>query len=127
MAAGIDLAERPEIHVDVEAEAMVAATPADPQAERGDLATVDIDPWSLRPRHCGDAIPGQQIDDRLLQEGHQPSYPQIAPPQIEQRIEDQLAGAVIGHLAAAIGGDDRDFARREQMLGLAVQALRENR
>jgi len=47
--------------------------------------------------------------------------------QVGQRIGHELARAVVGHLAAAVGLHHRNIARGQHMLGLAGQSLCEHR
>ncbi len=47
--------------------------------------------------------------------------------EVEQRIDHELARAVIGHLSAAIDLHHRDVAGREHVLGTRVHAEREDR
>ena len=81
------------------------------------------------PAHAmaGDAAVGQRAQHRLLQAVHVFLDEVAAPAQVDQRIGHDLSGAVVGDLAAAVGGDDRDVARRQHVVGLAGQALREHR
>ena len=57
--------------------------------------------------------------------GDQFANTEFAAAQIDQQIADDLAGAVIGDLTAAIDLNHRNIARRQHMLGLAGLALRE--
>jgi hypothetical protein len=78
---------------------MVAATAPDAQAERGDLgrpdgivAAVDIHAGRAVEAPRGGAMFGQQVDHRLLQAADQLAYLEAAPGEVEQRIDDDLAG-----------------------------------
>ena len=51
----------------------------------------------------------------------------LEPAQVDQRIGHELAGAVVGDLAAAIGAHHRDVAGRQHVLGLAGLAEGEDR
>src|SRR6476620_10124243 len=65
VAAGVDAAERLQVHVDVERQSMEAAATAHANAERRDLATVDIHARRAVPTAGGDAPIGQRVDQRL--------------------------------------------------------------
>ncbi|MNG96147.1 hypothetical protein D3C79_552040 [compost metagenome] len=65
----------------------------------------------------------QGIDDGGFQAGHQFAHRELAAAHVHQHVEHQLAGTVIGHLAAAIALHHRDVTGGEQMLGLAGLAL----
>ena len=67
----------------------------------------------------GDAPAGQPIDDGLLEAMHQFAHLEFAPGEIEQHIDHRLPGAVVGDLAAAVDGDDRDADVAEQVFTLA--------
>lgn len=45
--------------------------------------------------------------------------------EVDQRVCDQLSGAVVRHLSAAITGDDGDVADIAHMIRFASEALRE--
>ena len=68
---------------------------------------------------CNPVI-GQRIDDRLLHQQHQFAHFERAPRQVDQQIGDELAGAVVGDLAAAVDVHQRDAGRvLQQVFGLA--------
>ena len=50
----------------------------------------------------------EERDDALLDQGHQVAYAQTGTPQVNQRVDHELARAVVGHLAAAIDLHDVD-------------------
>ena len=69
------------------------------------------------------------LDDPLLEREHVAPHIGAAPLQVEHRVGDALAGAVIGEAAAAAGGVDRKaFGADEVLAGyivfLAVLVLR---
>jgi hypothetical protein len=51
---------------------------------------------------------GQKLDDRLLQAADEFAHLEAAPGKVEQRIDDDLAGAVVGNLSAAVDLDQRN-------------------
>ena len=74
----------------------------------------------------------ERIDDHLLDGPNIGDHVALPFSQIQDRIADDLAGAVIGDVAAAIGGIELDsgaaqrvFAR-QQIFGVAVAALRDH-
>ena len=69
----------------------------------------------------------EHADDGLLDAVDEVAHTDALAAQVDQRIGDDLAGAVIGHLAAAVDPDHRDVARRQQVLGLAGLPLGEHR
>jgi hypothetical protein len=76
---------------------------------------------------AGDAEARQRADRRLLQPVHVFLDEDAVPLQVDQRVGHHLAGAVVGHLPAAVGGHHRDVARRQHVLGPAGQAQGEHR
>ena len=58
---------------------------------------------------------------------HQFAHLEAAALQVEQQVDDDLAGAVVGDLAAAVDLHDRDADVAQQVFGLAGQAQREHR
>ena len=62
-----------------------------------------------------------------LAEIQQSATTETQAPQVEERIHHRLPGAVIGDLAAAIGGDDRNCAGRDDVLAPAGKPEREDR
>ena len=82
---------------------------------------VDPDPGIRRAARRLDAKVRQRSDRAYLQIPHiaMHVFAQLRA-QIDDRINHQLAGAVIGHIAAAAGAMDRDFLRREHIRFLAA-------
>src|SRR5918992_1455124 len=64
----------------------------------------------------------ERIDNRLLKEVDQLPYTPTQTPQIDQHINQELAGTMIGYLATPVYSDHRDRAWIEEMLLLAAQA-----
>src|SRR5690606_27515169 len=116
VAAGIDAPERLQVHGDVERQAVEAAAVAHPDPERGDLgAAIDVDAWRAVAAPGRDAPAGQGVDDRLLDAADVVAHAQLQPAQVDQRIGHQLAGAVVGHLAAAVHLQHRDVAGHQHV------------
>ena len=74
-----------------------------------------------------DAILGQGINDRLLQQRHQLAHTQLAAFKVQQNIHYLLSWTVIGHLAAAIALDHRNIAGHQHVFRFACLALSEDR
>jgi hypothetical protein len=58
---------------------------------------------------------------------HQAAHLELAPAQVEQQVDHDLAGAVVGDLAAAVDLHHRDADVAQQVFRLARQALGEYR
>src|SRR5690606_21662098 len=68
----------------------------------------------------------EHFNNAVLDGGYQLAHAELAPTQIDKQVADDLAGAVICHLAAAIDLNHRNIAGRDDMLGLAGLALRKH-
>jgi len=86
----------------------------DADADRGDLPWRRVEPDAGEPVDPLplDADGGQRPDQRLLEVADVALHVASVPVQVEDRVADQLAGAVEGRLAAAIGLDELDVRAR---------------
>ncbi|MNE57893.1 hypothetical protein D3C80_1528840 [compost metagenome] len=100
---------------------------ADPQAEGGDLRSIDINARGIGLGRRLDAITGQQLDQAAFDPGDQITHTKPEPAHIKQQVSHQLARTVIGHLAAPVGLHYWNIAGHQQVLGLARLALGEHR
>lgn len=114
----IDARIRFQIHVDIDGQSVITAAPLDAQAKRGDFATADVDarraPFAISPH----APRLQEIDDRLLQYLDQTPYADTTPAEIEQDVDHELTGAMVGHLTPTVGAHDGDVAEIDEVLAL---------
>ncbi len=99
-----DLLEVAQVGGDVERKAVLRhAAGAELDANRGDLCAAD--PHAGQP--CGavghNAIASQRDDDRLLQHPQVAQHIAAVARELEDRVADDLAGAVVGDVAAAVG------------------------
>src|SRR5205814_8787506 len=124
VSAGIDAVVWGQIHGDVEREAMEAAAAADAQAERHDLGVADVHARGAVAARRLDAPAGQRVDGGLFDAAHELAHADPQPPQVQQRIRDQLARAVVGDLPAAVHRNDGNPAWRQDVLPLAGLAER---
>lgn len=127
VTAGIDPTKGTCIKIDIEREPVIAAAPAHTQANRGDLRWADVDARRIGARLRWHAVLGQEIDHRLLEQVHQLLDAEARAFEIQQEIGDQLAGPMVGHLAAAIALNDGDLAGIQDMLRQAGLAKGEHR
>src|SRR5471032_1828145 len=125
--AGINPSKRFQVHVHIQGQAMERTSVADTKPQRGDFRSVDIHARGVRPGHGGHTVAGQQFDQAMLDPCHQFANAETKAPYIQHQVGNQLAGAMIGHLAATIDLHYRNIARQQQMFGLARLALGENR
>ncbi len=98
---------------------------ANAQAQGSDLRAADINARCIGLGHRLDVVPGQQIDQTPLDAADQLTHADAEPTYVQQQVADQLTRPVIGDLTAAVHLHHRNFARKQQMLGLAGLALRE--
>jgi len=99
---------------------------ANPQTQRSDFRSIDVDAGSIWLGGGGDAVAGQQFDQALFHARDQITYAETELAYVQQQVGDQLARAMISHLPAAIDLYDRDIARQQQMFGFAGLALGEH-
>ena len=69
------------------------------------------------------AVFAEQVDHGLFHQAHQLAHVDLPAAHIEQQVGDDLAGAVISDLPAAIDLYDRDAGAVQQVFRLARQAL----
>ena len=111
-----DVAEVAHVGRHVQREAVHRPATRQPDAYRGDLArfgAVRIDPHagiSGQPTDIGQPEVGEGIDDELLDRRHVGDGVGHPPPALagnrQDRIADQLPGAVIGDITPAVGPDE---------------------
>jgi hypothetical protein len=105
-AARDDVVEHREVGIDVEGEAVARAPTCDLDADRGDL--LGVDPHAGEPRLGVGFDPeiGQRADEHgleLAHVGHDIAETVAPRGKRDDRIADELARAVIGDVAAAVG------------------------
>ena len=94
---------------------MIRRAPLDADAERADLArlgSVGVDPAAGVAVAAGgfDTVSGAGRDERRLQRTDERAEQQLAIGETDDGIRDQLAGAVVRDLAAALDAEDLDTA-----------------
>ena len=65
----------------------------------------------------------QEIDHRLLEKVHELAHLDAATPQVDKGVDHELAGPVIGDVAAAVGLHERDGIVERRMLGALPQRV----
>ena len=101
-------------------------TAADAQADARELGTIGVDARRFGPGRRSDSTFSNEIDDALLQGGYEVANADLFPPNVDQRVNHQDAGAVVGHLAATVDLHYRDVPRREQVLSRGIETQREH-
>jgi hypothetical protein len=127
IAARVDRGERRQIHVHVQAQPVIAAAVLEAQAERGDLAAVHVDARRIGTAFRWHAVCCQQGNNRAFHAIHQLAHRQALAFQIQQQVNDDLAGAVVSDLAAAVGAYQWNVIAPRQSHVLAVEAQRVHR
>ena len=122
-AARHDQVEIVEVGRHVEREPVARHPPGDSDADRGQLAVAHPD--TRQPRHAPgfDAVVGRHPDQHFLEIAHVAVDVAAVGLQIDDGIADELAGAVVGDVAAAPGLEHFDRAgrkRRPQTPGCAT-------
>src|SRR6185295_15428362 len=93
IAAGIDGRERREVHVDVQRDAVIRASARDADADRGDLRAFDVDARGARDAlgaFLASPVAPEELDHRLLQKPDEALDLEVAPREVDQRIDDEL-------------------------------------
>lgn len=134
-AAGDDEAEVGEVGGDVEGQAVGGDPLADADAHGGDLGgrTIggrDPDAGGFGVALAGDAVGGEGVDDGLLEESHVAVEAQGLAGvwvdescEVEDGVGDDLAGAVVGDVAASVGLVELDTEGGEA-LGVGEDVIR---
>src|ERR1019366_3178623 len=116
-----------QIHVDVERKPVVACTAADANAKTRKLAFGDVHAGSVAATLRRDSKRSCVVDDAFLKRAYQRAHAQARALQVNERIDDELSGPVIGDLATAIDLQHGNVAGREQVGAACVHAEREDR
>ncbi|VVN60029.1 hypothetical protein PS685_03305 [Pseudomonas fluorescens] len=111
IATGVNPSKRFQVHVHIQGQTVEGAAIADPQAQRGDFRAIDIHARRIGLGCSAHAIAGEQVDQALFHPRDQLTYAIAQPAHIEHQVGNQLAGAVVGHLATAIRLHHRDISR----------------
>src|SRR4051794_5997772 len=98
-------------------------------ADRRDLAVLDPDAGQTDSRGRRDPGFGQGFHEQLLQPAQVSMQILAAPPQVEDRVTDQLSRSMIGGLAAAVDREERmrEMARPAKTRLIGGAADRVNR
>src|SRR5579885_666747 len=116
--AGADVLVGPQFDVHVDRETVIAAAAPDADTERRDLGVIDIHARCAgAPLRFGIVVPAQQVDNRLLGAAHEFAHPEAAAGEVEQEINHELAGTVVGHLSAPIRTYDRNRSFLQYVFG----------
>ena len=87
VAAWIDTAERLEIHRNVHRKAVIRAVAPNPQADRAELLSLDVDSGCVAPRNGRHAVLRDRVDDGVLERLHERPWIEAEPSQVERRKE----------------------------------------
>ena len=112
---GDDHVEVREVGVHVEREAVHGDPAADSNADRADLAVADPGAVQARDPRRGDAQVGARANHRLFEQLHVAADVTAVGVEVDDRVADELAGAVVGDVAAAAGLVDFEAARAEEL------------
>ena len=124
--------ERCEVHVDVDGDAVVAASVADLEAECGDLrlcavGAPHIDAGRVDAASGGDAACRKPFYHGTFDAPDELAHAEPRAREVEQQVGDELARAVIGHLSAAVDLQRRDAVVAQQVLAAPGESERVDR
>src|SRR5580658_6967616 len=97
-----------QIGGDIQRETMRSYPAADVYADGGDLAIAHPNSGELGNALRFDSVARERIYNRLLHAAHICAYVPFPIAQVEDGIAHELARPVVGHIAAAVGGIERD-------------------
>ena len=101
-AAGDYAIIKGEIGADIQGKSMHSDPFGDPHADSSNFTVANPDSGEFFNSFGGDSIERQQIDQYLFDGMHIPTNALLMMFQIKNRVPDQLPGAVIGNVAAAV-------------------------
>src|SRR5438093_1345037 len=122
-----DAPELGEVGGDVQREAVPRHPLLHVDADAGDLAPSGPHPGIARVALSRDLELGQRFDQGLLQRAKVPVQVGLMTGQVENRITHELAGAVEGHVTAALDLEDVDAVAADEMVRVGVAAQRHHR
>ena len=102
---------------------MVNGSVFDTQAKGSDFTLSDINAGAFGIGGCFDAVFCQGGDDAVFKCGNDVADTGFTAFEIDHRIDDQLAGAVIGNLTASVNLDNGNIVADEEVFGFSGQAL----
>jgi len=127
IAADVDPFERLKIQRHIERQPVIARAAANAQADAREFGAVDVDPrCCARPARRHTQFGGVGDDGILERHDHLPN-PERTALQVDERVHDELAGAVIGHLSTAVDLHHGNVPNGLKMLPIGVEAEREHR
>src|SRR5579884_3852915 len=127
-----DVLEIPQVGGMVQSEAVRGDPAADVDANGGDFSAVDPDSGSAFEAVRMNVELCEGVDERLFDGANIRDYVALPFAEIEDGVTDDLAGAMIGDVAAAIGvmeldaGALENLGRREEICKMAVPAQRDD-
>src|SRR5690349_22060931 len=125
-----DVGERRKVHGDVDGEAVVSAAVAHPETERGNLGFCggpNVNPGRRALGVRGDAERTEPFYHCTLDAPDHLADAETRAPEVEQKIDHELPGTMIGHLAAAIDLQDGNAVVAKQMFPPACESQRIDR
>ena len=104
-------AEGRKVERHVQRQAVVAALAAHAHADARKLGARDVDARRAAAALGAHAGLRGEVDHRTLERGDEVAHPEGGALQVDERIDHQLPGTVVGHLPAAIDLHHRDVTR----------------
>src|ERR1700689_157728 len=111
IAARVDALKGRKIHVDVESKSVIRGTAPDADTKTCKLCACDVDTRRIAAAFGVDAPLARVVYDARLESADEVAHRQRRALQVNERIDDELSGTVIGHLPAAIDLQNRNIPR----------------
>src|SRR5215207_11750742 len=116
ITARIDAAERLQVQIHVQGEPMVSRTAPHADADARKLSALNVNTRRTAAALREDPEFSSVVDDCPLERGYEITDAETGAAQIDERIDDELARAVVRHLPSPVDLHDGNVAGSEQML-----------
>jgi len=121
-AAGNDQGEIVEVGVDVERETVAGDPASDPEADRGQFLAAHPHAREAVDAPRGNPVIGGRANENLLEIADVAVHVAAVRGEVEDRVAHDLAGPVVGDVAAALDLEERHVGGREHVSGRARAA-----
>ena len=115
-SAGVDILKGAKVAGGVQGNAVIGASVANAESECGDFCAVNVDAGLVGAGFGGDLeLILEEADDGILEQGDQSPGGDLSGAEVEESVGDGLSGGVIGGAPSAVGRDDGNIPRIENI------------